>query len=313
MQRTLKVIAILIGILVLVGVAISFLVPQEKLIAAAMPEIDKMKITNATIGEQEATMLVNVGMKSGVIPVFIDSLQYEMRLYDQTVSKGHKKLTEGSKRGKVQTLDLPVTMNHNQTRELVRRQVAEDEPVQVILKAYCDIPVLGKRTLDIDRKVDMVVPALPGMEVKDMKITDFGLDNMGMIMTMAIDNPNEFDFYVRKMDYDLVLKDFIVAHGSLAEEKLIKARSITPIQLTSNSDTKKPVKNAFKLLAGKSDFPYKLTSNMVIEPRSEVVGNINISSVKTGSIDVVEQLKNVKETKKAKNEAEQDQEKEVQK
>src|SRR5690606_16311073 len=132
-------------------------------------EIDNMRITDAEIGEEKATMLVNVDVTSKMIPVFIDSLEYEMRLYGKTVGKGHKKLDPDSKKGKVQNLSLPLTMNHNQTRELVRKQVKEDEPVQVIMRAYADLPVVGKKQFDIDKQIDMVVPALPGMKLKDLQ------------------------------------------------------------------------------------------------------------------------------------------------
>ncbi|KAA9345841.1 LEA type 2 family protein [Adhaeribacter soli] len=303
MKRFLIFVAVLIGILILIGVVAYLVVPKEKLLAAVTPKIENLKITDAKIDEDNATMLANLNVHSRLVPIFIDSLQYEMRLFDQTVCKGHKRFDTSSKKGKVQTLSLPVTMNHNKTRELVRRQVKENEPVRVIMKAYTDIPLLGKHTFDIDKKVDMVVPALPGLKVKDMQIKDFGLDNMAMVMTMEIDNPNEFDFYIRQMNYDLVLKDFMISKGHIAKDYLIKARAVTPIQLTAKADTKKPLKNTVKMIEGKTEYPYTMTSHMVIEPRSDVVGSVDIHAVKTGSVDVVQQLKNVAETKKKKKKA----------
>lgn len=309
MKRFLTFVAVVVGALLLICLIAYLVVPKEKLLAAVTPKIDNLKITDAQIGEEEATMLVNINVTSKLIPVFIDSLRYEMRLYDQTVSKGHKKFELDSKNGKVQSLSLPITMNHNQTRELVRRQVKENEPVQVIMKAYADIPVVGKRQFDINKKLDMVVPALPGMKLNDLKIQDFGLDDMTIAVTMEIDNPNGFAFYIRDMHYSLDVKDLKISEGKITKDQLVKARSVMPIYLTEKADLKKPLKNTFKILTGKTEYPYTMKTQMVIEPEGDVVGKVNISSVKFGSVDVKEQLKNVKETKKAKKKAEKKAEK----
>jgi LEA14-like dessication related protein len=306
MKQVLKVVAIIIGIIILLGAAAILIVPREKLIAYLAPTVENMRVTDARIGEEKATMQVQLGIKSGPIPVFIDSMAYDLRLFNKSVAQGHTSFEDESRQGRQQTLTLPVSMNHNQTRELVRRQVAEDEPVDVHMQVYCDVPLFGRQQFDVNERLDMVIPPLPGMEVSGLRIEDFGLDSMEMVMTMRIDNPNEFDFYIKDMKFDLQLKDYMTSAGGTGKDQLIKAREVTEIEVPAVSDPQKPLKAAFKVLTGDTKWPYTMKSYMEIEPKSEVVGTVRMNSVKTGSVDVVQQVKKLRENKKAKEEAEKE-------
>ncbi|AKD04120.1 LEA type 2 family protein [Pontibacter korlensis] len=306
MKRALSVVAILVGVFILLAVLSFLLVPREKLISYLAPTIDNMRITDARIEEERATIQVQLDVSSKLVSVFIDSLAYDMQLYGTSVSKGQKGFDKDSKKGRTQTLTIPVSMNHNTTRELVRRQVKEDAPVQAHIKAFADVPLFGRQEFDINEELDMVIPALPGMEVTGIKVQDFGLDSMGMIMTMKIDNPNEFAFDIKDMKMDLQLKDYMTSVGNTQETKFIKAHDVTEIQMPVLSDTKKPLKAAFDVITGDTEWPYTMKSYMVIEPRSEVVGTVEINSTKTGTVDIVKQVKNMKEEKEKKEEQQEE-------
>jgi LEA14-like dessication related protein len=309
MKKALKLIGILILLVLVLGVIAFLVVPRQKLISYLAPTIENIHVTDTRIDEENATMQVQLGIKSGLVPVFIDSLSYDLRLYDKSVAHGHKSFERNSQKGKSQTLTLPVSMNHNQTRELVRRQVAEDEPVDVNMDVYCDLPLFGRQHFDLNERLDMVIPALPGMEVSGLRIEDVGLDTTKMVMTMRLDNPNEFAFYIKNMKFDLQLSNYMTSVGGTTKDQLIKAHDITEIQVPAVADPKKPLKAAFKLLKGDDKWPYTMKSYMEIEPKSEVVGTVKINSVKTGTVDVGQQIKKLRENKKEKKEAEKQEDK----
>ncbi len=306
MRRFLKVLAILIGVIVLAIVLLYLLIPREKLMAMAAPKIDNIRVTDVRIGEEQATMFVLLDVSSKFIPVVLDSVKYDFQLYGQSVAHGEKNLEKTKNNGNKQTIKLPVSMNHNKTRELVRRQVREDEPVRAKIKAYCDLPLFGKEQIDIDKEVDMLIPALPGMEVTDLRIEDFGLDNMKMVMTMQIDNPNKFDYYIREMKMDLQLKDYMHTIGGTSKDLLIKAQQKTSIEVPATSDLQKPLKTTFKTLTGDHVWPYTMKSYMVLEPKSKVVGTVHMDAVKTGKVNVVQQVKKIIKNNKAEKKAEKE-------
>jgi hypothetical protein len=64
----------------------------------------------------------------------------------------------------VQKLIIPVSLDQEQARSLIQRQGIEAEKIKAHVEAYCLIPIVGKRRIDIDREVDMAIP-LPGSEI----------------------------------------------------------------------------------------------------------------------------------------------------
>ena len=313
MKRFFLILAAVIGLLIVIGAAVFAFTPKEKLLAYVTPEVDNIRVTDVRIGEEQATMHVQLDVLSKIIPVFIDSLSYDLRLYGRSVATGNQSFDKKTVKGKKQTLTLPMSMNHNRTRELVRRQVAENEPVETHLQIFADVPLFGRRRFDVNKKLDLIIPALPGMQLKDLSIHDFGLDTMKMTMVMLLDNPNEFDFFIRDMKFDMQMKDYMVTVGEISKDHLIKARSVTPIQLNAVSDVKKPLKTTFKTMTGDHVWPYSMKTAMVIEPKSEVIGTVHIDAVKAGEINVIKQVKEVLKTKKEKKQQEKAAKKEARK
>jgi LEA14-like dessication related protein len=306
MKKALKILGVVVGVVLLLGLLLMIVVPREKLLSYLAPDIDHITVNQATITETTATLQAQLDVTSGLIPVFVDSMAYDFRLYDQSVAHGRQSFTPDSKTRQGQKLMIPVTVQHNRARELVRRQITEGAKTRALVKAWCRFPLIGQRQIDIDRQVDMVIPVLPGAEITGLKINDFGLNNMAMTMTMAIDNPNNFDFYLRKMTYTIRLKDYMTSEGEIDRSYLIKARQVTNIELPATSDLKRPLKATFKALTGDRDWPYHMKSRMVLEPRSNVVGKVQMNANKNGVIDVVDKLQELKEIKKQKKQQEKE-------
>ena len=171
MRKAIKIAVVILALLLVAGAAAVLLTPREKLIAYLTPEVKYVTVTNAVITDTTAIMDVQLNVTSNILPVFVDSLAYDFRLYNQSVAKGSQKFTPDSKSGALQTLVIPVTVEHNKARELVRRQLAEGEKLQAHVEAYCRFPVVGIRRIDINRKVDMTIPVLPGSDLIVSKIS----------------------------------------------------------------------------------------------------------------------------------------------
>ncbi|MBC3539306.1 hypothetical protein ACFSC6_05900 [Rufibacter sediminis] len=312
MKKALKIFSLVLLMLVVVAGVVVATTPMKKLISLAAPKIDNIRVTDTRVDEETATMHVLMDVTPSFLSTFVDSIEYKFKLYNKTVAQGHKGFERDANQKK-QTIKFPMTMNHNQTRELVRRQVKEGEKVQAYIKAYSDVPLLGRRMFTINEDLDMVIPALPGAKITNVNITDFGLDEMEMVMTMQMDNPNEFDFYIRDMKMTLNFPDKMHSVGGSGKDYLVKAQSLTPVQLQTVSDVKKPLKTTFKTLTGDHVWNYRMNASMVLEPKSDVVGTIHMDMVKTGKINVVQQLKKAKATEKAERKAEKQEKKEARK
>ncbi|GGK56205.1 hypothetical protein ACD591_14685 [Rufibacter glacialis] len=309
MKKAGKIILLVLLVLIVVGGVIIATTPTKKLLSFLAPEIDNIRVTDTRIGEETATMQVLMDVKPSLVSTFVDSVAYQFKLYNTTVAQGQKSFERDAQQQQ-QTIKFPMTMNHNTTRELVRRQVKEGEKVQAHFEAYADVPFFGRQKFDIDEDLDILIPALPGATVSNLKISDFGLDEMEMVMTMNLDNPNAFDFYIKDMKMTLNFPGKMSSVGGTVKDYLVKARSVTPIHIPAVADVKNPVKTTVKTLTGDQVWPYHMTTTMVLEPKSKVVGTIHLDAVKTGEVNVVQQVKNILETKKEEKKAEKQEKKE---
>ncbi|WP_205499868.1 hypothetical protein [Rufibacter psychrotolerans] len=311
MKKGLKIgLLVLLGLVIVAGVVLAT-TPTRKLLSLFAPKIDRLRITDTRINEETVTMNVLARVEPSLLSGFVDSMVYKLSLFGTKIAEGQKSFERAERQGNPQTLKLPMTMNHNVTRELVRRQVQEGEKVKAQLQIFSDVPLLGQRRFLVDTDLDMVIPALPGAEVTNLTITDFGLDEMEMVMTMHLDNPNEFDFYIRDMDMTLHFPEKMTSVGGTVKDYLVKARSVTPIQIAATSDVKKPLKTTVKTLTGDHTWPYSMKTHMVLEPKSDVVGRVEMDAVKTGKINVVHQVKKIMETKKEEKKAEKEEKKQA--
>ena len=164
MKKTFKILGLLVMLLLIAGAVFLAFVPREKLIHYLAPEVRYVTVTNAIITAKTADMDVQLEVTSKLIPVFIDSLVYDFRLFNQSIARGSQKFTSASKTGKIQQLIIPVSVAQDQARELIKRQVAEGEKIKAHVEAFCLIPVVGLKRIEIDREVDMTIP-LPGSEI----------------------------------------------------------------------------------------------------------------------------------------------------
>ncbi|MGV3589721.1 MAG: hypothetical protein ACO1OF_22125 [Adhaeribacter sp.] len=165
MKKALKIIVVIIILLILAAGAAWLIIPREKIIAYVTPEVKYVTVTNAVINDSTAIMDVELNVTSHILPVFVDSLAYDFRLYNLSVAKGSQKFMPTSKTGNLQRLIIPVTVEHGKARELVKRQVAEGEKLEARVEAYCRFPLIGIHRIDINRKVDMTIPVLPGADI----------------------------------------------------------------------------------------------------------------------------------------------------
>ncbi|PIQ20467.1 MAG: hypothetical protein COW65_14815 [Cytophagales bacterium CG18_big_fil_WC_8_21_14_2_50_42_9] len=169
MKTVIWVLGILLGLLLVLGAVGAFIIPREKLMSYVVPDVKYVTVTNAVITKTYADMDVQLEVTSKLLPVYIDSIVYDFRLFDSLIAQGNQKFMPTSKIGKIQKLSIPVSVDHNKVRELVKRQIAEGEKTQAHVEAYCRLPLVGIRRFDINREVDITLPIVPGANLAPLQ------------------------------------------------------------------------------------------------------------------------------------------------
>jgi len=165
MKIVIWVLGILFALLLILVAIGAFIIPRETLLSYVTPEVRYVTVTNAVITKTHADMDVQLEVTSKLLPVYIDSIVYDFRLFDSLIAQGNQKFLPSSKTGKIQKLAIPVSVEHNKVRELVQRQIAEGKKTQAHVEAYCRLPLVGIRRFDINREVDISLPIVPGADL----------------------------------------------------------------------------------------------------------------------------------------------------
>jgi len=169
MKTAIWVLSILLGLLIIIAIIGAYIIPRQKLLSYITPDVRYVTVTNAVITKTRADMDVQLEVTSKLLPVFIDSIVYDFRLYDSLIAQGNHKFMPITKTGKIQKLAIPISVEHIKVRKLVQRQIAEGKKPQAHVEAYCRLPVVGIRRFDINREVDMTLPIVPGAELAPLQ------------------------------------------------------------------------------------------------------------------------------------------------
>src|SRR5688572_13491879 len=165
MKKCLVILLILIGVLVAGAGLVYILVPKETLLAKIRPEIGNFRVEGTSIGLQYSTVNVIADVTSKAIPVFIDSLAYQITIADEQITQGRQTFAAESQQGNVQTLSIPVKLTHEEARKLVQLKARTGAPLVARIQAYCDLPLVGQKRFDFYKDVDVPLPTIPGLEV----------------------------------------------------------------------------------------------------------------------------------------------------
>jgi len=283
MKRLLQITGILVSLLLIVGVAVYAFTPREKLLTYVVPEINNIRVTDINLNDQKATMKVHFEAASKIVPVFIYRLNYDFRLYGKSITYGQQSLTPKSQTRKIQSITLPVNVNYNQVGELVQQQIAKNDSVEALFQVNCDIPVIGRRAFNVVRKLPIVLPVLSAPKITAIKTEDFGFRHQRLVLTMAVNNPNNFDFYLRDLKVNVQLKAYLASAGSLRRDYLVKAHQAIEIDVPSTTAIERLPADSLTWVSNFSG-PYTLKASLVAEPASETVGTIRLNTATSSTI-----------------------------
>jgi LEA14-like dessication related protein len=144
----------------------------------------------------------------------------------------------------------------------------------------------------------MRIPIIPTVKIEDVKILDFGLDDMRMLVTVSINNPNNIDFTIKHMKSSVQVKDYAKSYSESDYNFHVKKFGVSTIQIPVNTDMKHELKATWKVIKGDTEWPYFLRSEMVLDPSDEQIDDIQMESQKQGVVDVKEAMKKMKNKEK---------------
>lgn len=107
-----------------------------------------------------------------------------------------------------QLVTLPVTVHLSKAAKQVDSIAEQLEnsfeiTYQVDGQIEVNVPVLGKRTLDINHEDKLPVPKLPRILIRDIALQKFGFATIGLTLQLEVTNPNQFAIKIDESNYSL--------------------------------------------------------------------------------------------------------------
>lgn len=290
-----KKFVIVCGGLVILLLIAGFIAPKIylKILEKQIKDID---ISEAVMDENTLKMKIKISVTEKSLPVFIDSLYYETILFNDVVSKGMQRL-DPNERHPVKII-FPVTIANKVLKSNLKKNQGKRTDVIMKIKHYCDFPILGKKQVDVVKHIHMVLPVAPIVSIADLHLDKMGLDDIKMTVTIKIDNPNNMDYTINKLDFNVTVKEYAFSKGKISSSYRVKANDVTYITTKVHTDLKHAFKTLKDIIKGDTEWPYHLTSTASIKPSDSRISEVIVKSEKRGIVDVKEALKTADKKKR---------------
>lgn len=286
-MRVLKVILLsLLGLVVVAVLAVVIIGPQ-RMLGYLAPEIGEVRILNTKIKNGKATMDMQVDVSYRLIPAMIDSMEYSLFLYGDEVAEGNKQFPQDSRSRQEQQLTMPVEIQYKDLADKVERHQGDSTNVLVKVKAFVDFPLIGQREVDLEETVLVKIPYPPDVRIVDLNVKDFGLSEIEMVMTVAIENPNDFSFSLENLSYNLQIDEYITSTGDFQEPFEVVANGTSTVEVPVRTELENRLKAVFRSIKGDTDWPYTMNATMVLKPGGDKgPDSIDLDMQSSGTVNV---------------------------
>lgn len=233
--------------------------------------------------------------KNRVIPKFIDSLEYLIKIDTDIIGKGVKIMTN-DKLEADSNYFLSLNINHKKYLRMLRTSTGQDAKLQLEAKIYMLGGLLNGRAINVEKETDVKLPIQPEVTVEKVETQKLGLKNLKLNVHLNFKNYNKFNLKIQSLQYVFKVKDYIKAEGTIPDTFLIKPKQTTSTSISVDVEVLKLGKLLKLILKNNAKVPYnmdvKVKLNLVDSPMDEFY----ISTAATGELDLKKAIKS-KESK----------------
>ena len=301
MKTVVKILSfVLLLLVVLAGITfLSFKYYPEETSRAMLPEVNNVQVSSSKVGRDNSMyMNVKADLSTNILPYLMDSLSYKGVLYGDTITRGMKKFaTMTAEQKRSNTLNLPMEIQYKKLGKKIKAHQGEKSTIQFLGTAYYHLPIVGRQSVQFTKDVPFQMIVIPEIKVDAIKIEKVGLNDTKMKVRLKITNPNDIDFHINGMKYTMEIPDYLNTKGETTDDYHLKANGTSMIEVSMKSDIDQPVKAVWKGIKG-DEFPYKMKTDMNIQPSVKDMDDIDFSTELEGHVgadDVKNLLKGDKE------------------
>ncbi|PKA65691.1 Late embryogenesis abundant protein Lea14-A [Apostasia shenzhenica] len=104
-------------------------------------------------------------------------------------------------------------------------------PYRVKVDLIVDVPIFGRITLPLEKKGEIPVPYKPDVDVEKIRFEKFSFEETVANLHLKLENKNDFDLGLNKLDYEICLSDVNIGSAELTESTKIVKNGICKMKI----------------------------------------------------------------------------------
>lgn len=261
---------------------------------------DKLSPQNITLNTEigyKTEAKIFFKFRNGLMPGFIDSVQYLIKIDADTIGEGVKILQDDkASKDSIFVLKLGI----DQKRYLSRIRNSKGENAKLLLRAK--IFMMGKMLtgypITIDKEADLALPIQPELKLEKVEFLKIGLKKSQMIIYILLKNHNKYRAEIKSMDYTLKVKDYMKAEGQSMQSFWINPKQTTASAISVDIDLfhfSKLIKTIWK---NETKMPFKLDIKLRLNLVDSPMETLTLTNSILGEIDIKKIIQNRNKEKK---------------
>jgi LEA14-like dessication related protein len=138
-------------------------------------------------------------------------IAYRTEVYGKTISSGITRLDPEKRKN--QSLVFPVKVENEVLKEEIKKHQGDSTEVKMYITQFVNLPFFKTKSVEVVKVVHMRISIIPEVRIKDVEVLDVGLDDMRMLITLSIYNPNNMDFTIKHMKSYVQVKDYATSYS----------------------------------------------------------------------------------------------------
>ncbi|KAH7387836.1 hypothetical protein KP509_16G044400 [Ceratopteris richardii] len=121
-----------------------------------------------------------------------------------------------------ETIKIPICLIYRDVKDTYDDiQPGEIIPYRVSVELLIDVPIIGRVSLPLEKKVETPAPYKPDVDLDKIEYDRFSLEETTASLHLKVENKNKFDLGVNTLEYNFTLGDHNIANATLSESTKI--------------------------------------------------------------------------------------------
>lgn len=235
-----------------------------------------VRLVNITFEQADLVFDLDIENKNP-FALKLAGLNYDLKIENQSLVSGTAANGLQIKAASTSTVELPVSLKFNDLGKLPGEIANRDNVTyQLDTQFVVALPVIGDVTIPVSKQGELPVPKLPKIKIRDVKIKNLGFTSADVVAQVEVDNPNAFGLAFSNLAYELDINQQNWGQGNISQRNSIPQKGTGTIEIPVRLNLMTMGQAAYKRLAQKQPFEYRLKGNVTLDTGLDLLRNYNM-------------------------------------